>query len=118
MRPGGRPGEGKNTAICRKIRPPRLPRAPGRPGGGGLAAADTLGIVATSPSAHGAERLLPARRRGQGAAPRSPDLPPALRHGRFDTGTPAVGALFTVSDGQLGPHFWTASVWTAPSRTW
>ncbi len=38
----------------------------------------------------------------------------ALGNGQDFTGTPAVGALFTVSDGRLGSHFCTASVIDSP----
>ena len=79
--------------------------------GAGLAAMVTLGIVATSPSAHGAERLAGRLAAAVKALPRgAPAVPPALLHGRFYNGTPAVGALFTVSGGRLGQHFCTASV--------
>ena len=92
---------------------------PGGPGpavwGGALAAAVTLGIVATSPSAHGAERLAVRLAAAVKALPRgAPTVPPALLHGRFYNGTPAVGALFTISGGQLGTHFCTASVVDSP----
>ncbi|MGI8446139.1 MAG: trypsin-like serine peptidase [Streptosporangiaceae bacterium] len=70
-----------------------------------------VGIVATSPSAHGAERLAVRLAAAVKALPRgAPTVPPALLHGRFYNGTPAVGALFTVSGGHLGQHFCTASV--------
>jgi V8-like Glu-specific endopeptidase len=71
----------------------------------------TLGIVATSPGAHGAERLAVRLAAAVKALPRgAPTVPPALLHGRFYNGTPAVGALFTISGGRLGQHFCTASV--------
>ncbi len=79
--------------------------------GGTLAAAVAVGIVATSPSAHGAERLAVRLAAAVKTLPRGARIvPPALRHGRFYSGTPAVGALFTISGGQLGSHFCTASV--------
>jgi V8-like Glu-specific endopeptidase len=79
--------------------------------GGTLAAAVALAIVATSPSAHGAERLAIRLAAAAKALPRgAPAVPPALVHGRFYDGTPAVGALFTISGGRLGTHFCTASV--------
>jgi len=79
--------------------------------GGTLAAALAVGIVATSPSAQGAERLAVRLAAAVKALPRgAPTVPPALLHGRFYNGTPAVGALFTISGGQLGSHFCTASV--------
>jgi V8-like Glu-specific endopeptidase len=41
--------------------------------------------------------------------------PPTLVDGRSFSGTPAVGALFTVSGGQLRKHFCTASVVDSPA---
>jgi hypothetical protein len=35
---------------------------------------------------------------------RATTVPPALLHGRFYHGTPAVGALFSLPGGQLGRH--------------
>ena len=71
--------------------------------------------MATSPSAHGAERLAVRLAAAVKALPRgAPTVPPALLHGRFYDGTPAVGALFTISGGQLGQHFCTASVVDSP----
>jgi V8-like Glu-specific endopeptidase len=50
-----------------------------------------------------------------GSPPRqAPDAPPAPTDGRSFSGMPAVGALFTVSGGQLGRHFCTASVVDSP----
>ena len=57
----------------------------------------------------------PAGRRGEVAAPQGPVVPPALLHGRFYNGTPAVGALFSTSSGQLGQHFCTGSVVASPA---
>ncbi len=96
----------------RRARPSRSPlRARPAAWGAGLAAAVTMGIVAISPSAHGAERLAVRLAAAVKALPRgAPTVPPALLHGRFYNGTPAVGALFTVSGGRLGQHFCTASV--------
>jgi V8-like Glu-specific endopeptidase len=96
----------------------------GRPGlrtrpaawGAGLAAAVTLGLVATSPGAHGAERLAVRLAAAVKSLPRgAPTVPPALLHGRFYDGTSAVGALFTLSGGQLSQHFCTASVVDSPA---
>jgi V8-like Glu-specific endopeptidase len=88
-----------------------LPRTRPALWGGTLAAAVAVGIVATSPSAHGAERLAVRLAAAAKALPRgAPTVPPALLHGRFYDGTPAVGALFTISGGHLGSHFCTASV--------
>ena len=84
-----------------KARPSRL--FPGtRPAvwGGTLAAAVAVGILAASPSAHGAERLAVRLAAAAKTLPRgAPTVPPALLHGRFYDGTPAVGALFTISGG-------------------
>ena len=83
--------------------------------GGTLAAAVAMGIVATSSGAHGAERLAVRLAAAVKALPRgAPTVPPALLHGHFYNGTPAVGALFTISGGQLGAHFCTASVVDSP----
>jgi V8-like Glu-specific endopeptidase len=98
--------------YARKARPSRPPLR-GRPAawGAGLAAAVTMSILAASPSAHGAERLAVRLAAAVKALPRgAPAVPPALLHGGFYNGTPAVGALFTVSGGRLGQHFCTASV--------
>ncbi len=85
--------------------------------GAALAAAVIVGIVATSPSAHGAERLAFRLAAAVRALPRgAPAVPPALLHGRFYDGTPAVGALFTVNRGRLGQHFCTASVVASPVK--
>src|SRR3984957_20361580 len=92
-------------------RPRMLLRARPAAWGAGLAAMVTLGIVATSPSAHGAERLAGRLARGVEGIPHgAPGIPPGLLHGRFYNGTRAVGTLFTVSGGRLGQHFCTASV--------
>jgi V8-like Glu-specific endopeptidase len=98
--------------YARKARPSRpLLRARPAAWGAGLAAAVTMSIVATSPGAHGAERLAARLAAAVRALPRgAPAVPPALLHGRVYNGTPAVGALFTVSGGHLGQHFCTASV--------
>lgn len=85
--------------------------------GGTLAAAVAVGIVATSLSAQGAERLAVRLAAAVKALPRgAPTVPPALVHGRFYNGTPAVGALFTISGGRLGSHFCTASVVKSPVK--
>src|SRR6202044_1832595 len=102
----------RNARPSRPVsRPRRLPGARPAAGGAGLAAVVTLGIVATSPGAHGAERLEGRLAAAVRALPReAPAVPPVRLHGRFYNGTPAVGALFTVSGGRLGRHFCTASV--------
>jgi V8-like Glu-specific endopeptidase len=70
-----------------------------------------MSLLAASPSTHGAERLAVRLAAAVRARPRgAPAVPPALLHGRFYDGTPAVGALFTVSGGRLGQHLCTASV--------
>ena len=45
---------------------------------------------------------------------RAPGAPPILTGGEPFDGTPAVGALFTLSGGQLARHFCTASVVDSP----
>jgi V8-like Glu-specific endopeptidase len=96
-------GNARLSRLVRRARPAAR--------GAGLAALVTVGIVATSPSAHGAERLAVRLAAAVRALPRgATTVPPALVHGRFYNGTPAVGALFTVSGGRLGQHFCTASV--------
>lgn len=85
--------------------------------GGTLVAVVAVGVMATSPSARGAERLAVRLAAAVKALPRgAPTVPPALLHGRFYDGTPAVGALFTVSGGHLGSHFCTASVVNSPVK--
>ena len=85
--------------------------------GGTLAAAVAVGIVAASPGAHGAERLTVRPAAAAEALPGgAPAVPRALRSGRFYDGTPAVGALFTMSGGHLGTHFCTASVVNSPVK--
>ena len=77
----------------------------------------TLGLVATSPGAHGAEQLASRLAAAVKALPvGAPTVPPALLHGRFYDGTTAVGALFTVSGGRLGRHFCSASVVASPVK--
>ncbi len=107
---------GKIRRFAGNTRPSRLAgRARPAVWAGTLAAAVTLGIVATSPSAHGAERLAVRLAAAVKALPRgAPTVPPALLHGRFYNGTPAVGALFTISGGRLDTHFCSASVVDSP----
>src|ERR1700755_790203 len=77
----------------------------------GLASAALIVVAAVTPNALGAERLAVRLGAAMKALPRkAPVVPPALLHGRFYNGTPAVGALFTTSSGQLGRHFCTGSV--------
>jgi V8-like Glu-specific endopeptidase len=68
-----------------------------------------VGVCLTMPPAHGASRdLTPSFLR----ALLNPA--PASHAGRDFAGTPAVGALFTISEGRLGSHFCTASVIDSP----
>jgi V8-like Glu-specific endopeptidase len=63
----------------------------------------------------GAVRLATRMADAVGTPPRqAPYAPPAPTDGRSFDGTPAVGALFTLSGGQLGRHFCTASVVDSP----
>jgi V8-like Glu-specific endopeptidase len=82
-----------------------------------LATAAAICFLATTPTANGAVRL--ADRLALAARTLSlhaPDAPETLASGRPYAGTPAVGALFTVSSGQLGKHFCTATVVDSPAR--
>src|ERR1700719_3412065 len=89
---------GWTRRLAGNARPPWLVlRARPAVWGGTLAAVVAVGGMATSPSAHGAERLAVRLAAAVKALPRgAPTVPPALLHGRFYDGTPAVGALFTV----------------------
>ena len=109
---------GWTRRFAGNARPPWLVlRARPAAWGGTLAAVVAVGVMATSPSAHGAERLAVRLAAAVKALPRgAPTVPPALLHGRFYDGTPAVGALFTVSGGHLGSHFCTASVVNSPVK--
>jgi len=80
-----------------------------------LAAALTMAmaVVVAAPRLIGAERLAAAVK---SLPRRATTVPPALLHGRFYNGTPAVGALFSLSGGHLGRHFCTASVVDSPVR--
>jgi hypothetical protein len=72
------------------------------------------GVVLMNPTA-GAVR--PAARMADAAGTRpaqAPGAPPTLAGARSFAGSPAVGALFTVSGGQLDRHFCTASVVDSP----
>ena len=82
-----------------------------------LAAAVSVAVVVAAPRAKGAERLAARLAAAVTSLPRrATTVPPALLHGRFYNGTPAVGALFSLSGGQLGRHFCTASVIASPVR--
>jgi V8-like Glu-specific endopeptidase len=75
----------------------------------------TVGIVLTSPAAQGAARMAFRLAAAAKALPRrAPTAPPLLTRGHVFDGTPAVGALFTVSAGHRGTHFCTASVVASP----
>ncbi len=105
----------------------RLARRPGalrpglqaKPARWALAIAGTvvLSLMATSPTATGAERFAVRLAAAAKSLPRrAPVVSPALLHGTSYTGTPAVGALFTSTGGQLGQHFCTAAVVASPAR--
>jgi V8-like Glu-specific endopeptidase len=82
----------------------------------GLASAALIVAAAASPNAVGAEQLAVRLAAAVKSLPRkAPVVPPALLHGRFYNGTPAVGALFTTSSGHLGQHFCTGSVVASPA---
>jgi V8-like Glu-specific endopeptidase len=82
----------------------------------GLASTALIVVAAASPSGLGAERLAVRLAAAVKSMPRkAPVVPPALLHGRFYNGTPAVGALFTISSGHLGQHFCTGSVVASPA---
>jgi V8-like Glu-specific endopeptidase len=82
----------------------------------GLASTALIVVAAASPSGLGAERLAVRLAAAVKSMPRkAPVMPPALLHGRFYNGTPAVGALFTISSGHLGQHFCTGSVVASPA---
>ena len=68
----------------------------------------TLAVIFATPASGGTGTLAAriARVVGLGSAP--------AHNGKPFGGTPAVGALFTTSDGQLGTHFCTASVVSSP----
>ncbi|HEY7360835.1 MAG TPA: hypothetical protein VH642_08495, partial [Streptosporangiaceae bacterium] len=72
-------------------------------------------IVVMTPTG-GTVRLAARMADAVGSPPlQAPAAPPALVDGRSFNGTPAVGALFTVSGGQLRRHFCTASVVDSPA---
>lgn len=82
----------------------------------GLASTALIVVAAASPTGLGAERLAVRLAAAVKSLPRkAPVVPPALLHGRFYNGTPAVGALFTISSGHLGQHFCTGSVVASPA---
>src|SRR5215468_8813287 len=72
-------------------------------------------IVVMTPTG-GAVRLAARMADAVGSPPlHAPAAPPTLIDGRSFNGTRAVGALFTVSGGQLRRHFCTASVVDSPA---
>jgi V8-like Glu-specific endopeptidase len=71
------------------------------------------GIVVMTPTG-GTVQLATRMADAVGSPRQAPDAPPAPTDGRSFSGMPAVGALFTVSGGQLGRHFCTASVVDSP----
>ena len=82
-----------------------------------LATLAAISILVTTPTAHGAVRMADRLAAAVRTLSRhAPDAPETLADGRSYSGTPAVGALFTVSSGQLGKHFCTASVVDSPVR--
>lgn len=111
MRPGwpGRRGAGRHARWGRT----RLGRAIWS-----LSAVTAVACAAAAmitPAAHSAARLVPRLAAAAGTLPpRARDAPPVLADGRWYTGMPAVGTLFTVSGGKLGRHFCTASVVDSP----
>jgi V8-like Glu-specific endopeptidase len=101
---------GKKTPLCGRIF-----RANRSIWGIGLASAALI-VGAAAPNALGAERLAVRLAAAVKSLPRkAPVVPPALLHGRFYNGTPAVGALFSTSSGHLGRHFCTGSVVASPA---
>jgi V8-like Glu-specific endopeptidase len=82
-----------------------------RPGGRiAVVGALTIGVVVTVTPANGAATDLASH---VASAVRSLDAKTS-QNGQAITGTPAVGALFTTSNGKLGSHFCTASVVNSP----
>jgi V8-like Glu-specific endopeptidase len=76
-----------------------------------------ISILVTTPTAHGAVRMADRLAAAVRTLSRhAPDAPETLASSRSYGGTRAVGALFTVSSGQLGKHFCTASVVDSPVR--
>jgi V8-like Glu-specific endopeptidase len=119
MRLGRHAGDRHNSSRPGRHRFVRMPRRPlGRiTWGVSLASAAAAVILMTTPTAGGAART--ADRLAAAATTlsrRAPDAPPTLVGGHAFSGTPAVGALFTVSSGRLGQHFCTASVVESPVR--
>ncbi len=75
------------------------------------AAAPALGVLLMTPPLHSAVRLAAGLATAATTVSRhAPTAPQTLAAAGLFPGTPAVGALFRVSSGQLGQHFCTASV--------
>jgi hypothetical protein len=79
------------------------------PGAAALIIALTVGVVVTVTPAEGA-----AGNFASSVARAVRKLVSTSHSGQAFAGTPAVGALFTMSGGELGPHFCTASVINSP----
>jgi V8-like Glu-specific endopeptidase len=80
----------------------------------GAALAVTCAIAVISPTT-GAVQVASRMANTAGTVPlRAPGAAPILTGGEPFDGTPAVGALFTLSGGQLARHFCTASVVDSP----
>jgi V8-like Glu-specific endopeptidase len=75
-----------------------------------LSIACAVGLGVTVTPAHSASNNI-----AQGSPPGGRDLVSGLPNGQDFAGTPAVGALFTLSGGRLGSHFCTASVIDSPN---
>jgi V8-like Glu-specific endopeptidase len=79
-----------------------------------VAVAITCAIVVVNPAADGIQ-VASRMANTAGTVPlRAPGAPSSLTGGEPFDGTPAVGALFTLSGGQLKRHFCTASVVDSP----
>jgi V8-like Glu-specific endopeptidase len=101
---GEEPRPGDNSGPRKRVR--WFPRTPAA---AAIVTALTVGVVVTVPPAEGA------------AGDIASSFARAVRHlvstsqsGQDFAGTPAVGALFTMSNGKLGQHFCTASVVGSP----
>jgi V8-like Glu-specific endopeptidase len=91
----------------RAHRTPRIFRSPPR---AGLITATAVGVLVTFTPASGAASDI-----ATGFARVVRHLAAPSENGHPFSGTPAVGALFTTSSGQLGQHFCTASVVDSPA---
>lgn len=105
MRPGWAGRRGGRHALRKRRRPGPATWAIS------TATAAACGILLMTPTASGAVHL--ASRLADAATTlsvRATDAPATLTDGKAFAGTPAVGALFTISGSQLGRHFCSASV--------